>query len=69
MQDEEVGFQAVSYGEFRRNWWHCGFLDLLVGVDEVEGQSGMRFQGAAPAPLATPVQNWLRCLADPPMLP
>src|SRR3978361_1247716 len=49
---EQVGLQAVTDGEFRRGWWHFDFFDLLHGVDVVEGQSGMAFQGAAPAPLA-----------------
>src|SRR5437764_2644162 len=50
--EEEAGLHAVTDGEFCRGWWHFDFFDLLDGVDVVEGQSGMAFQGPAPALLA-----------------
>src|SRR5713226_3307581 len=34
---EEVGLQAVTDGEFRRDWWH---IDFIHGFDEVELAAG-----------------------------
>src|SRR3954454_9781550 len=66
--EEEAGLHAVTDGEFRRGWWHFDFFDLLDGVDVVEGQSGMAFQGAAAAPLAVQVQGRVGLPPGPPVL-
>jgi 5-methyltetrahydropteroyltriglutamate--homocysteine methyltransferase len=44
-KQEEVGLKAVTDGEFRRAWWHFDFLDELDGVDVVEAEHGIQFQG------------------------
>lgn len=33
-KQESIGLQAVTDGEFRRDWWH---VDFLAGFDGVEG--------------------------------
>ena len=44
-QQEEIGLQAVTDGEFRRAYWHFDFLEQLDGVTSVEADSGMNFKG------------------------
>ena len=44
-KQEAVGLKAVTDGEFRRSWWHFDFLGDLVGVDVVEAEHGIQFQG------------------------
>ncbi|WP_375389659.1 5-methyltetrahydropteroyltriglutamate--homocysteine S-methyltransferase [uncultured Amnibacterium sp.] len=65
---EAAGLRAATDGELRRGWWHFDFFDLLDGVDVVEGESGMAFQGAAPAPLAVQVRDRIGFPADHAML-
>src|SRR5579875_1712456 len=67
-KQEEVGLKAVTDGEFRRGWWHFDFFGMLDGVDVVEGQSGMAFQGATAKALAVQVRDRVRFPADHPML-
>ena len=44
-KQEAVGLQAVTDGEFRRAWWHFDFLAGLDGVELVQGQKSIQFQG------------------------
>jgi 5-methyltetrahydropteroyltriglutamate--homocysteine methyltransferase len=44
-RQEAVGLKAVTDGEFRRSWWHFDFLGLLDGVEVVEAEHGIQFQG------------------------
>jgi 5-methyltetrahydropteroyltriglutamate--homocysteine methyltransferase len=44
-RQEEIGLKAVTDGEFRRAWWHFDFLGELDGVDVVESDHGIQFQG------------------------
>ncbi len=44
-RQEAVGLKAVTDGEFRRAWWHFDFLGALQGVDVVEAEHGIQFQG------------------------
>jgi len=44
-KQEKVGLKAVTDGEFRRAWWHFDFLGGLDGVDIVEADHGIQFQG------------------------
>lgn len=44
-KQEAVGLKAVTDGEFRRAWWHFDFLGALDGVDVVEADHGIQFQG------------------------
>jgi 5-methyltetrahydropteroyltriglutamate--homocysteine methyltransferase len=51
-QQEAAGLKAVTDGEFRRAWWHFDFFDGLDGVDVVEAEHGIQFQGEATKPQA-----------------
>ena len=65
---EVAGLQAVTDGEFRRSFWHFDFFDLLDGVDVTPEESGMAFQGVAPAPHAVRIRDRVGFPADHPML-
>ncbi len=65
---ERVGLQSATDGEFRRAWWHFDFFDMLAGVDVVEGESGMAFQGSAPAARAVRISDRVAFPPDHPML-
>ena len=43
-KQEAIGLEAVTDGEFRRDWWHLDFLSQLEGVTLKE-MSGPRFGG------------------------
>jgi len=49
-KQEAVGLKAVTDGEFRRAWWHFDFLGELQGVEVVEAEHGIRFQGIETKP-------------------
>ncbi|MGT2427143.1 5-methyltetrahydropteroyltriglutamate--homocysteine S-methyltransferase [Amnibacterium kyonggiense] len=65
---EEAGLHAVTDGEFRRGWWHFDFFGALDGVTVEPGDSGMAFQGGAPAALGVHVEGRVGFPADHPML-
>jgi len=65
---EAAGLLAVTDGEFRRGWWHFDFFGMLDGVDVVEADSGMAFQGAAAAPRGVLLTDSVAFPADHPML-
>lgn len=44
-QQEEVGLQSVTDGEFRRSWWHLDFLWGLDGAEKHVMDSGIAFAG------------------------
>src|SRR5580658_8652656 len=44
-KQEEVGLQCATDGEFRRSWWHFDFYGMLDGVEIVELDHGIQFQG------------------------
>jgi len=44
-KQQDVGLKAVTDGEYRRSWWHFDFLGGLDGVDLVESDHGIQFQG------------------------
>ena len=44
-EQEAVGLEAVSDGEFRRSWWHFDFLKGLDGVEGYTTDQGIQFQG------------------------
>jgi 5-methyltetrahydropteroyltriglutamate--homocysteine methyltransferase len=43
-QQEDIGLQLATDGEFRRSWWHYDFFGMLDGVEIIEGK-GIQFQG------------------------
>lgn len=67
-KQEAAGLQAVTDGEFRRGWWHFDFFGGLDGVTVKAGDSGMAFQGNAPAALGVHVDGKVSFPADHPML-
>ncbi|WP_307217601.1 5-methyltetrahydropteroyltriglutamate--homocysteine S-methyltransferase [Microbacterium sp. SORGH_AS_0888] len=48
--EHENGLQVASDGEFRRSWWHFDFFGMLDGVDIVELDHGIQFQGVQTKP-------------------
>lgn len=44
-KQEELGLHAITDGEFRRSWWHYDFFGMLEGVDVVDSDHGIQFQG------------------------
>src|SRR5438876_5373078 len=44
-EQEAVGLEAVTDGEFRRSWWHFDFLKGLDGVEGYTTGQGIQFQG------------------------
>ena len=44
-KQEDVGLQATTDGEYRRSWWHFDYLGGLDGVDVVQADQGIQFQG------------------------
>src|SRR3989337_2287770 len=48
-RQEAIGLQAVTDGEFRRDWWHLDFLSQLDGVTTKENP-GPKFGGTEEQP-------------------
>ncbi len=44
-KESAAGLQVASDGEFRRSWWHFDFFGGLDGVDIVDLDHGIQFQG------------------------
>ena len=44
-EQEAIGLEAVTDGEFRRSWWHFDFLRGLDGVEGYTTDQGIQFQG------------------------
>lgn len=53
----DAGLEAATDGEFRRAWWHFDFFGGLEGVDIVETDHGLPFQGAQTKQLAVQVNG------------
>ena len=54
-RQQDIGLQAVTDGEFRRDWWHLDFLGQLDGV-QLQANPGPKFQIAGQSeqpPIAT----------------
>jgi 5-methyltetrahydropteroyltriglutamate--homocysteine methyltransferase len=45
-QQEDVGMQLATDGEFRRTFWHFDFLGGMTGIDLYDHSQGIKFQGA-----------------------
>ena len=50
-RQEAVGLQAVTDGEFRRDWWHIDFLAALDGVSAVSDPDTPAFHGGESVPV------------------
>ena len=49
-KEADSGLQLATDGEFRRSWWHFDFFGMLDGVDIVELDHGIQFQGVQTKP-------------------
>src|ERR1700692_224331 len=49
-KQEEIGLKCATDGEFRRSWWHFDFYGMLDGVEIVELDHGIQFQGVQTRP-------------------
>ena len=66
-QQEAVGLQLATDGEFRRAWWHYDFFGMLDGVEIIEGKTGIQFHGVLTKALVIHVKNKID-FSDHPML-
>jgi len=67
-KQEQVGLRAVTDGEFRRAWWHFDFLGDLDGVEVVEADHGIQFQGVQTKAQTLKVSGKVGFPSDHPML-
>jgi 5-methyltetrahydropteroyltriglutamate--homocysteine methyltransferase len=58
-QQEAIGLEAVTDGEFSRDWWHLDFLSRLEGV-ALQENPGVKFTGTQQQPLIPTVTGKLR---------
>jgi 5-methyltetrahydropteroyltriglutamate--homocysteine methyltransferase len=49
MKQEAIGLEAITDGEFRRDWWHLDFLSQLEGVT-LKAMAGPKFGGTEEQP-------------------
>jgi len=59
-KQEAIGLQAVTDGEFRRDWWHLDFLAQLDGVQTVDNP-GPKFAGTEEQPPIATVVGKVGC--------
>ena len=59
-KQEEIGLEAVTDGEFRRDWWHLDFLSQLDGVTTRENP-GVKFGGTEEQPPIATVTGKVGC--------
>jgi len=59
-KQEAIGLQAVTDGEFRRDWWHLDFLSQLEGVTLKENP-GPKFGGTEEQPPIATVTGRIAC--------
>ncbi|MCU1614656.1 MAG: 5-methyltetrahydropteroyltriglutamate--homocysteine S-methyltransferase [Frankiales bacterium] len=67
-EQEKLGLEAVTDGEFRRAYWHFDFFAGLDGVELGESSTGMDFKGQAIKPVAVEIVGKLGFPTDHPML-
>jgi 5-methyltetrahydropteroyltriglutamate--homocysteine methyltransferase len=67
-EQEAAGLQLATDGEFRRSWWHFDFIGLLDGVEIVEIDHGIQFQGVQTKPRSPAVVGRIGFPADHPFL-
>jgi len=59
-KQQSVGLQAITDGEFRRDWWHLDFMTQLDGVTAV-ANPGPRFGGTEEQPPIPSVTGKIGC--------
>jgi methionine synthase II (cobalamin-independent) len=65
---QDVGLKAVTDGEARRSFWHYDFMGGLTGLDLVEREEGVEFDGKRLRPIFPTITAPLDFPADHPML-
>ena len=65
---QNQGLMAVTDGEFRRRFWHYDFMGALTGLELVEREKGIQFQGIRIPPIYPTVTGRLDFPDDHPML-
>ncbi len=59
-KEAAAGLRVATDGEFRRSWWHFDFFGFLDGVDIVELDHGIQFQGVQTKPRGVEVAGPIR---------
>ena len=67
-KEKEAGLQLATDGEFRRSWWHFDFFGFLEGVEIVELDHGIQFQGVQTKPRGVHISGPIRFPDDHPFL-
>lgn len=67
-REAAAGLRTATDGEFRRSWWHFDFFGMLNGVEIVEIDHSLPFQGAATKQLGIKIASPLSFPADHPMV-
>jgi 5-methyltetrahydropteroyltriglutamate--homocysteine methyltransferase len=67
-KQEEIGLQLATDGEFRRSWWHFDFFGMLEGVDIVESDHGIQFQGVQTRPRVIKITGKIDFSSSHPMI-
>lgn len=67
-EQEAAGLQLTTDGEFRRSWWHFDFIGMLNGVEIVEIDHGIQFQGVQTKPKSPAVIGKIGFPPDHPFL-
>ena len=65
---ESVGLKVVTDGEIRRSFWHYDFMGALEGMELVEREQGVQFQGIALRPIFATITGRFDFPDDHPML-
>ncbi len=64
----QTGLRVATDGEFRRSWWHFDFFGMLDGVEVVELDHGIQFQGVQTRPRGLKIDGPVGFPDDHPML-
>ncbi|MEO8143153.1 MAG: 5-methyltetrahydropteroyltriglutamate--homocysteine S-methyltransferase, partial [Betaproteobacteria bacterium] len=59
-KQESVGLQAITDGEFRRDWWHMDFMVQLDGVTAI-ANPGPKFGGTEEQPPIPSITGKVGC--------
>ncbi|WES63382.1 5-methyltetrahydropteroyltriglutamate--homocysteine S-methyltransferase [Microbacter sp. GSS18] len=67
-KEADAGLKVATDGEFRRSWWHYDFFGLLDGVEIVELDHGIQFQGVQTKPRGIEISGKVGFSDDHPFL-
>ncbi|GAA1466381.1 5-methyltetrahydropteroyltriglutamate--homocysteine S-methyltransferase [Microbacterium thalassium] len=67
-KEADAGLKLATDGEFRRSWWHFDFFGLLDGVEIVELDHGIQFQGVQTKPRGLQISKKVGFSDDHPFL-